>query len=216
MYNLHLRFSFEKPNPYLYTFTGTAHLTEQKPIPLDNSNFILRGCSLRNTKFILALVAYTGHDSKIMLNSVKARPKKSKVEVLMNSFIITVFVVQILTCFFASFYNAFWFNSKKEELSYLEMDTTGFVNSFVYNVLVRFGNWLIIFQNFVPISLLVTLEMVKFIQGTIISQDESLKHQATNTMVAVQSSNLNEELGQIEYIFSDKTGKTLINRVFFI
>lgn len=207
---MRLRLSFEKPNPYLYTFTGTAHLDQQKPIPLDNSNFILRGCSLRNTKFVLALVGYTGHDSKIMLNSVKARPKKSKVEVLMNSFIITVFVVQIMTCFFASFYNACWFHLKKDELSYLEMDTKGFTNSFVYNVLVRFGNWLIIFQNFVPISLLVTLEMVKFIQGTIISQDESLKHQATGTMVAVQSSNLNEELGQIEYIFSDKTGKNNI------
>lgn len=63
--------SYEKPNPYLYTFagkrlsnfvtipTGTAEIKNQK-IPCDNTNFILRGCSLRNTEWIYGLVAYTG------------------------------------------------------------------------------------------------------------------------------------------------------------
>lgn len=147
-----------------------------------------------------------------MLNSVKARPKRSKVEKTMNILIITVFGVQILTCLFSALYCAIWYEIHKENLPYLMIDMNGVVNnSFYYNFFVRMGNWIIIFQNFVPISLLVTLETVKFLQGIIISKDEKLKHIPSKTYVSVQTSNLNEELGQIEYIFSDKTGTLTCN-----
>ncbi len=147
-----------------------------------------------------------------MLNSVKARPKYSKVEHSMNRFILTVFVVQLLTCIFSALYYSIWYVVNKSDLNYLLIDLTAFENNaFVYNFFVRFGSWLIIFQNFVPISLIVTLEMVKFMQGNIISKDEKLKHELSGTYVSVQTSNLNEELGQIEYIFSDKTGTLTCN-----
>ena len=147
-----------------------------------------------------------------MLNSVKARPKRSKVEKTMNILIITVFCVQILTCIFSALYSAIWYELNKHNLPYLVIDLDGVANnSFYYNFFVRLGNWIIIFQNFVPISLLVTLETVKFLQGIIISKDEKLKYIPTNTFVSVQTSNLNEELGQIEYIFSDKTGTLTCN-----
>lgn len=68
---------------------------EGMKIPLDNTNFLLRGCSLRNTHFIIGVVAYTGHESKIMLNSTKARAKDSKLQRLMNKQIIIVFLFQV-------------------------------------------------------------------------------------------------------------------------
>ena len=143
---------------------------------------------------------------------MKARPKYSKVEIAMNRYIITVFVVQQLICIFSALYYSIWYVYHKYETSYLVIDLSGFENNaFVYNFFVRFGSWLIIFQNFVPISLIVTLEMVKFIQGSIIAKDEKLKHQLSGTYVTVQTSNLNEELGQIEYVFSDKTGTLTCN-----
>ena len=75
--------NYEKPNPYLYSFTGYYQVGEVK-VGLDNSNFILRGCSLRNCNFIYGLVAYTGHDTKLLLNSVSARAKKSAVVAAMD------------------------------------------------------------------------------------------------------------------------------------
>ena len=77
--NLKWNLNYEKPNPYLYKFTGT-YTDQTKKVPIDFNNFILRGCSLRNTKYIYGLVSYTGHDTKLLLNSVNARSKLSGVD----------------------------------------------------------------------------------------------------------------------------------------
>ena len=61
-------------------------------------------------------------------------------------------------------------------------------------------------MNFVPVALLVTLEMINFIQAYFISVDVSMCDEKSGLLATVQSSNLNEELGMIHYIFSDKTG----------
>jgi P-type E1-E2 ATPase len=53
---------------------------------------------------------------------------------------------------------------------------------------------------------MVSLEMVKFMQGLIINKDKHMKSESTGISAHVNSSNLNEELGEISYIFSDKTG----------
>lgn len=57
-----------------------------------------------------------------------------------------------------------------------------------------------------PISLLVTLEVVKFLQAIFIGWDADLYAIDQDMPAGVQASNLNEELGQVEYVFSDKTG----------
>jgi phospholipid-transporting ATPase len=67
-------------------------------------------------------------------------------------------------------------------------------------------NWFLLLQNFVSISLLVTLEMVKLFQAQFIESDWMLYDIEKDMHTKVNSSNLNEELGMVSYIFSDKTG----------
>jgi phospholipid-transporting ATPase len=61
-------------------------------------------------------------------------------------------------------------------------------------------------MNFVAISLLVSLEMVKFTQGLFIEYDYLMYDEEKDMSAKAKSSNLNEELGMVKYIFSDKTG----------
>ena len=61
-----------------------------------------------------------------------------------------------------------------------------------------FGTWILIFTNLVPISLLVTMEMIKFIQGMFISWDVNLYDLEKDTQAHVQTSTLNDELGQVK------------------
>jgi phospholipid-transporting ATPase len=65
--------------------------------------------------------------------------------------------------------------------------------SFGYNLL----TFIILFNNLIPISLQVTIEVVRYIQATFINNDLEMYHAETDTPAAARTSNLNEELGQV-------------------
>lgn len=155
----------EDPNELLYNFEGSLSLESGDTIPLDASMQLLRGASLRNTDYIYGLVVYTGHESKIMKNSAKSRIKHSKIETRTQYFIIAIFILEIIFCLIASIYSACWnVLNQSNTNSYLHWDMSpSLVNDNVFVAIVKgMGSWLLIFTDFVPISLLVTLEMVKF------------------------------------------------------
>ena len=83
---------------------------------------------------------------------------------------------------------------------------TIFDRNWILNAIQRYFTWILIFTNMVPISLMVTLEVVKFLQAFFITWDYRIYDLDKDMPTKVQSSNLNEELGQVNYVFSDKTG----------
>ena len=78
-----------------------------------------------------------------------------------------------------------------------------------------FATYIILYNNLIPISLYVTVEIVKFWQAYLISNDIQMYHKETDTPALARTSNLNEELGQIEYVFTDKTGTLTENLMVF-
>merc|ERR1719317_758074 len=92
---------------------------------------------------------------------------------------------------------------------YQDIDSDGYTNDdsdIVGNSFLTFFTYLILTSLLIPISLYVTMEMVKFIQAYFISVDEKMKNDETGLRATARTSNLNEELGQVNFIFSDKTG----------
>jgi phospholipid-transporting ATPase len=147
-------------------FNGTL-LQEKQKVILSNDNILLRGTSLRNTPHVYGAVIYTGKDTKIAMNSNPPRYKNSRVAYMTNIHIITLFIAQCIIATICAFVATSWeFNNK--DVGYLGFSGSGVEgadvdnDSFMWQWFKNIGAWILIFTNFVPISLLVTLEVVKF------------------------------------------------------
>ena len=77
-------------------------------------------------------------------------------------------------------------------------------------VLIQFLRFMILINQLIPISLYVTLELVKVMQCTLLTWDLHMYHRASGTPFLCRTTTLNEELGQVQYVLSDKTGQWLL------
>mmetsp|Transcript_29398 Transcript_29398/g.28517 ORF Transcript_29398/g.28517 Transcript_29398/m.28517 type:complete len:95 (+) Transcript_29398:814-1098(+) len=78
----------ENPNEFLYNFQGKLALKMGQDLPLCLDQLLLRGATLKNTDFIYGIVVFTGHETKIMKNSIKMKAKLSKLEKATNKYIL--------------------------------------------------------------------------------------------------------------------------------
>lgn len=191
----------EHPNSSLYTYEGTMNLNG-KNISLSPEQMVLRGATLRNTAWIYGLVVFTGHETKLMRNATATPIKRTAVERVINMQIVALFGVLIVLALISSIGNVIKVTSDAEHLTYLYLQGTNKVGLFFKDIL----TYWILFSNLVPISLFVTVEMIKYYQAYMIASDLDLYDEASDSPTVVRTSSLVEELGQIEYIFSDKTG----------
>ncbi|XP_071642115.1 probable phospholipid-transporting ATPase IA isoform X4 [Temnothorax longispinosus] len=200
--NFHANIQCEPPNRHLYEFHGVLRETNKQSVALGPDQLLLRGAMLRNTRWVFGVVIYTGHDTKLMQNNTATAPlKRSTLDRLINTQTLMLFFILLLLCILSAIFNAVWTNANKEGLWYLGLQEE-MTKNFAFNLL----TFIILFNNLIPISLQVTLEVVRFVQATFINMDIEMYHPETNTPAMARTSNLNEELGIVKYIFTDKTG----------
>ena len=78
---------------------------------------------------------------------------------------------------------------------------------------ITFFSYLLLLNTMLPISLFVTLEILKMCEAWFVQQDYHLYSIERDKSALVSSSSLMEELGQINYLFSDKTGTLTRNEM---
>lgn len=204
----------ERPDHSMYRLAA-AVATPNGTYPIDLGQTLLRGTVLRHTGWVIGLVIYTGEDTKIVLNSGGTPSKRSRVERQMNP---QVFINLLLLAAMAVVCGVTESSLEKYYsplgAPWLYGDSISDDNPRI-NGLTTLVFALITFQNIVPISLYISIEFVRTAQAAFIYFDKNIWYEKTGQATIARSWNLSDDLGQIEYIFSDKTGTLTQNVMVF-
>uniref|UniRef100_A0A8C6YHY0 Phospholipid-transporting ATPase n=1 Tax=Naja naja TaxID=35670 RepID=A0A8C6YHY0_NAJNA len=191
----------EQPQPDLYR-------------PLGPENLLLKGAKLKTTPKIYGVAVYTGMETKMALNYQGKTQKRSAVEKSINIFLLfylCLLVSKAIICTTLKYiwqsvpyHDEPWYNPKTQrERELLKMFTD-------------FLSFMVLFNFIIPVSMYVTVEMQKFLGSFFITWDKEMYDENIQEGALVNTSDLNEELGQVEYVFSDKTGTLTENTMEFI
>ncbi|XP_045865914.1 probable phospholipid-transporting ATPase IM isoform X1 [Meles meles] len=203
----------EAPNNKLDRFVGVLSWKDSKHT-LHNENVILRGCILRNTSWCFGMVIFAGPDTKLMQNSGKTKFKRTSIDKLLNTLVLWIFGFLVCLGIILAIGNSIWENQVGDQFRTFLFWNKGEKNS-VFSGFLTFWSYIIILNTVVPISLYVSMEVIRLGHSYFINWDRKMYYSGKSTPAEARTTTLNEELGQIEYVFSDKTGTLTQNIMTF-
>uniref|UniRef100_A0A8D0SEU0 Phospholipid-transporting ATPase n=1 Tax=Sus scrofa TaxID=9823 RepID=A0A8D0SEU0_PIG len=184
----------EGPNCHFNNFIGTLYLNGKSPVSIGPDQVLLRGTQLKNTDWIFGIVVYTGFETKFMQNAVQSPLKRSRVEKVTNVQILVLFLMLLVMALVSCVGAAFWNGTYGENTWYI--GKKGKRQSVPF--------WK-------PFEL--SSDCVAWLSCSL--QDEDMHYERNDVYAMARTSSLNEELGQVKYLFSDKTGTLTCNIMTF-
>ncbi len=206
------RIESEPPQANLYKYSGAIRWEQYIPgvgpremsEPISIDNVLLRGCCIRNTDWVLGVVVFTGHDSKIMMNAGITPSKRARIARELNFNVICNFGILFIICLLSAIINGYAWTKSDTSTAWFDFGSIG--GTPARTGFITFWAALIVFQNLIPISLYITLEIVRTLQAVFIYSDVQMYDEKIDYPCVPKSWNISDDIGQIEYIFSDKTG----------
>lgn len=205
----------EVPNPVadLYTFYGRLEIPYQDSLVLTPDHLMLRGSRVKNTEWAIGCAVYTGEETKLALNSKYTGNKFSSSELAINRSLLW-FIGLLIAEMVISLVAKLWIERRNRERD-LYLGPGSPIPAPFGDILQDLFSFLLLYYYIIPMSLYVTIELYKFIGSLFIAWDEDLRCEETGRPAAANTSDLNEELGQVEVLFSDKTGTLTKNLMVF-
>ncbi|CDI97044.1 phospholipid transporting ATPase IF [Echinococcus multilocularis] len=200
----------QQPVDDFYKFYGriTVRINgSESTEPLGPECLLLRGARLRDTDFIYGVAVYTGPDTKMSLNSKGKQTKYSQVERQLNTFLVAILGLLVTI---SILYTILQFSLRPNSAWYVVL-----VKPTTWIVVQEFLGFLVLFNYIIPISLYVTIEFQKFFGSMFFGWDIQMYDEEIGEPSLVNTSDILEELGQVEYLFSDKTGTLTENCMVF-
>ncbi|KAL1845036.1 hypothetical protein VTK73DRAFT_1297 [Phialemonium thermophilum] len=192
-------FVVEDPNPNLYRFDGRVTVDGTTTRPLTLSEVIYRGSTLRNTARAVGLVINTGEECKIRRNANRhPSAKKPALERIANRVVVTLAVYVVVLSVGCSMGYLLWRQSTERRSWYLADASVAFQEIII--------GYAIQFNNVIPLALYVSLEIVKLGQMLMLNSDLDMYDEVSDTPARCNTNTILENLGQVGYVFSDKTG----------
>ncbi|WBW73122.1 plasma membrane phospholipid-translocating ATPase complex, ATPase subunit [Schizosaccharomyces osmophilus] len=218
----------EEPHSDLYNLIGvlkaqvpdnisqtTENTSAIKQEPFNMSNIALCGCTLRNSKWIIGLALYTGPETRIQMNRGVTPSKRSRITRELNWTIALNFVLLFLMCIISGLLRMVFSARQNSAKVYEFYELSKATASVPVQGIVSIFTCLILFQNLVPISLYITIDIVRTMQSFFIYSDIEMYDEKLDYPCSPKSWNISDDLGQIEYVFSDKTGTLTQNVMYF-
>lgn len=181
-------FVVEDPNMDLYNFEGKVTVGAETQ-PLTNNEIVYRGSILRNTNEAVGMVICTGEECKIRMNASKnPRIKAPALQAVVNKVVVIIVIFVIVLAIFNTAAYQVWARRRERKSWYLINAGVGFFPIF--------ASFIIMFNTMIPLSLYVSLEIVKLFQ-MILMNDIDMYDEDSNTPMEARTSTINEELGQV-------------------
>ncbi|XP_054234849.1 putative phospholipid-transporting ATPase IM isoform X14 [Homo sapiens] len=163
---------------------------------------------------ISRLAGFDGPDTKLMQNSGKTKFKRTSIDRLMNTLVLWIFGFLICLGIILAIGNSIWESQTGDQFRTFLFWNEGEKSS-VFSGFLTFWSYIIILNTVVPISLYVSVEVIRLGHSYFINWDRKMYYSRKAIPAVARTTTLNEELGQIEYIFSDKTGTLTQNIMTF-
>ncbi|XP_039896182.1 phospholipid-transporting ATPase IK isoform X4 [Simochromis diagramma] len=200
----------EEPNNRLYTFRGQLQWRGEGLL-LDSEHILLRGTVLRNTAFAYGLAIYTGADTKILRNSGKVKLKRTQMEKVFNKVVMGIVLCVLLAALFLAIGSGVFSAQLMRQNSVLS--ALVFNSNAVYTGFLIYWSYIILLSPAMPIALYISFELVHTVHSLFIGWDLEMYWQQADKPAQARNTSLNEELGQVGYLLSDKTGTLTQNRL---
>ncbi|XP_006869134.1 PREDICTED: probable phospholipid-transporting ATPase IK [Chrysochloris asiatica] len=201
----------EKPNSRMHNFVGYLEWNDKR-YPLDCGNILLRGCKIRNTDTCYGLVIYAGFDTKIMKSCGKIHLKRTKLDHLMNRLVVIIFLFLVLVSLVLTL--GFHYKTKefKDKHYYIP---TSLKHTDTMESIFTFWGFLILLSVMIPMAMFISAEFIYLGNSIFINWDMKMYYAPLDIPAKARSTSLNDQLGQVEHIFSDKTGTLTQNVMTF-
>ncbi|KAH7318174.1 hypothetical protein B0I35DRAFT_451189 [Stachybotrys elegans] len=201
----------EDPNLDLYSFDGRVKV-DGETLPLTLNNVIYRGSTVRNTNEVIGLVINTGEECKIRMNANKnVRAKKPAIQSNINRMV--MYQIIIACCIGGGLTGGYYLWLARTGNNAFYIIQPGAYDARVSFTEIFFG-FLIMFNTLIPLSLYISMEIIKIGQ-VLLLMDADMYDPVSDTPMVANTMTILENLGQVSWVFTDKTGTLTENLMRF-